>query len=456
MSDAEWADAWADARPTRDDAAEGAEVVSLGGTEETDAYLEAEDMSAGHGDDSTGVWAESARGGDGAAGAAPYGRAAASAKAGAAADETVGPAATAEPAAEPADPAGPADPASESVEKTPDPGDKRASPAGGDDEFGEFGDFADFEEAPGDAPGDALAEAPAGALAEAPAKAAVPEPAATGAPPLRVSSGSTSESLAAGVTALLPPSFTNAVPTGQDNLMNEELRQVEGLSQVLVTESSRTLLRELQYEDREPSEPLVWKRSNTRRQLLITLGVPINLDEILQEEAWRKRPELPPLELHVSPQQPAEQAPPAPAEAPEAPEPAAAEPAPAPQESAGDRRRRELGEKQPTVDMDRVKQLVAMPEDQLTLRSLPQLRDLARELQTLTEQTTELLAHHLQLRETYAADAEMYNTMIRDLVAGVGEKMAATGRKEKRSLLRRGGSGSSSRTPPTSGRGTPT
>ena len=50
----------------------------------------------------------------------------------------------------------------------------------------------------------------------------------------------------------------------------------------------------------------------------------------------------------------------------------------------------------------------------------------------------------------------MYNTMIRDLVAGVGEKMAATGRKEKRSLLRRGGSGSSSRTPPTSGRGTPT
>ena len=85
MSDAEWADAWADARPTRDDAAEGAEVVSLGGTEETDAYLEAEDMSAGHGDDSTGVWAESARVGDDAAGAGPYGRATASAKAGAAA-----------------------------------------------------------------------------------------------------------------------------------------------------------------------------------------------------------------------------------------------------------------------------------------------------------------------------------------------------------------------------------
>ncbi|WFD34848.1 hypothetical protein MCUN1_001692 [Malassezia cuniculi] len=256
-------------------------------------------------------------------------------------------------------------------------------------------DFGDFEEGEAE-----IEEQPT----PTPAPATLPEPSAK---PIDIEASI--DVLTTQMQLLLPPEFgPNAPGLGQD-----DIRQVEGASQVLVTESSRTLFRELHVEDAPPALPLNWKRSQTRRQQLIALGVPINLDEVQQKE-------LPPLELHIEPTQAPEP------ENPQSATPVAAEkPAPAvPQERQADRRRRELGVDVPVVDAERIKQVTALTEEDLKLQSLPALRNLVKELQTLSAQTTELLAYHLMLRDMFSADSETYNAMIKDLVAGASSRVA--------------------------------
>ena len=91
-------------------------------------------------------------------------------------------------------------------------------------------------------------------------------------------------------------------------------------------------------------------------------------------------------------------------------------------------------------EIPRVEELVAIGEDQLTLKALPELRALAREMRTLSKQMSDLLAHHLMVREAFHADAKVYNAMIRDLVAGASTKHATTRKLEKRGLLSRAAS----------------
>lgn len=76
------------------------------------------------------------------------------------------------------------------------------------------------------------------------------------------------------------------------------------------------------------------------------------------------------------------------------------------------------------VDFRRFLSLSFFP-DQLTLQSLPALRSLSRELHSLTTTSSTLLTHHLTLRESHAADAEMYDSMIRDLVAGASNRLSS-------------------------------
>lgn len=311
-----------------------------------------------------------------------------------------------------------------------------------DADFDDFGDFeeGEFEQTPAPAPAPARESEPMEASA----------PVDPGVKPLEID-GQSAESIATQVHELLPTDFgINAPELGQ-----EDIRQVEGLSQVLVTESSRTLFRDLHGEESLPTQMLSWKKSQTRRQQLIALGVPINLDEVLGGDAQQK--ELPPLELHV-------ESAPAPAPAPEAAAAAASAPAsdtpessvqtpesaPVPGERLGDRRRRELGVNVPFVDSERIEQITRLTEDDLKLQSLPALRSLVKELQALSTQTTELLAYHLMLRDMFTADSDMYNAMIKDLVAGASTRVASRNRGSLSFMSR------SSRPGTPTGRNTPT
>lgn len=65
--------------------------------------------------------------------------------------------------------------------------------------------------------------------------------------------------------------------------------------------------------------------------------------------------------------------------------------------------------------------------EHLTLQALPNLRNLAQEIRQLTTGTSSLLTYYLTLRDAHAADAETYNAMIRDLVAGATSKFAGGG-----------------------------
>lgn len=296
---------------------------------------------------------------------------------------------------------------------------QKESHSAGDGEFDDFGEFED-----GDDFQDAGAQEQEN---EAAAKSSVR--------PLRIYDGA---DIAAQVQELLPAEFGPHAP----GLGDEDIRQLEGPAQVLVTESSRTLFRELQAEDPKPALLLNWTRSQTRRQQLLALGVPINLDEMLGGDAQHK--ELPPLELQI------ESAPQADTGGISSPATGSDAAAPAPQtESLGDRRRRELGVDVPVVDTERIEQVTQLSEDDLKLQSLPALRNLVKELQALSAQTTDLLAYYLMLRDMFTADSEMYNGMIKDLVAGASSRVSS----RRRGSLGFIGLG---RTDSSSGRSTPT
>lgn len=291
--------------------------------------------------------------------------------------------------------------------------------SGGDCDFDDFGEFEE---------GDDLQEA-------VPQEQENEAAAATSVRPLQIFPGA---DIAAQVHELLPVEFGPHAP----GLGDEDIRQLEGPAQVLVTESSRTLFRELQAEDPKPAILLNWTRSQTRRQQMLALGVPINLDEMLGGDSQHK--ELPPLELQI---ESVPQADPGGISSPATGSDAAA-PVSQP-ESLGDRRRRELGVDVPVVDTERIEHVTQLSEDDLKLQSLPALRNLVKELQALSAQTTDLLAYYLMLRDMFTADSEMYNATIKDLVAGASSRVASR-RRGSLGFIGRGLTDSSS------GRSTPT
>ena len=305
-----------------------------------------------------------------------------------------------------------------------------------DDDFDDFGDFAEQDDdfaAAADTPG---ISAPSSASASASATSL--PPAAAVQPSVDVHAPR--EAIRATVAELLPDFVDASAPSSaESDLTREPLREIEGLAQVLTSDASRALFRELQTPVPIASTPLDWTRSATRRRHLISLGIPVNLDEVQQPAA--SRAVLPPLELHVEPVGSGAAAAGG-ASASATPAASSALPAEgaAPAEGWGARRRRELGGEPPAVSMERVEELVAIGEDQLTLKALPELRALAREMRTLSKQMSDLLAHHLMVREAFHADAEVYNAIIRDLVAGASTKHATTRKLEKRGLLSRAAS----------------
>ncbi|KAJ1033168.1 hypothetical protein NDA13_001166 [Ustilago tritici] len=329
--------------------------------------------------------------------------------------------------------------------------------AGNDD----FGDFDDFET--GDAQndvglgddgfGDDGFDEPAERAPVAIPAQLIPAPAPVPTrtwQPLEVTSRSTRHDLAESVQALLPHSSA-----AERELTNVALRQVEGPSQVLVSEGSRQLWADLS--SFPTVKPIDWVRSKTRRDYLISMGIPVNLDEIHScfASGSRGSKQLPPLQLkydssanrlsssHDSkgsvPQRSSSlkvsgtcsgssSAAQRSASTSNSPRNGNSSPAlgsSTNRERIAERRREELGlGPAPQVDLSRAEELVKKTEDQLTLLSLPALKTLLRELNTLTTSTSSLLTHHLTLRESYQADSEMYNSMIKELVTGAANRFS--------------------------------
>jgi len=53
----------------------------------------------------------------------------------------------------------------------------------------------------------------------------------------------------------------------------------------------------------------------------------------------------------------------------------------------------------------------------------------------LTTSTSSLLTHHLTLRESYQADSEMYNSMIKELVTGAASRIGGGGGERKSTTM---------------------
>ncbi|TKY89447.1 hypothetical protein EX895_001978 [Sporisorium graminicola] len=276
--------------------------------------------------------------------------------------------------------------------------------------------------------------------------------------PLDVTTKSNRVDLADAVNALLPLSTA-----AEQNLSTAGLRQVEGPSQVLVSAESRQLYSDL---SSFPSvRPIDWVRSRTRRDYLISMGVPVNLDEIHSSFASGSggSRQLPPLQLKydssanrasgangslpqrssslkvsgtalstpTSSSSAAGTAAQRSASASNTPRNGNSSPAlgsSTNRERIAERRMQELGlGPAPQVDLRRAQELVSKTEDQLTLLSLPALKSMLRELNTMTTSTSNLLTHHLTLRESYQADSEMYNSMIKELVTGAASRFSGGG-----------------------------
>ncbi|CBQ70792.1 conserved hypothetical protein [Sporisorium reilianum SRZ2] len=329
----------------------------------------------------------------------------------------------------------------------------------------DFGDFDDFEtgDAQNDAGfgdddfGDDGFEQPADTAPQA-AAPSVPTTTRTWAP-LDVTAKSDRVDLADAVNALLPLSTA-----AEQHLFSAALRQVEGPSQVLVSAESRQLWTDL---SSFPSvRPIDWVRSKTRRDYLISMGVPVNLDEIHSSFASGSggSRQLPPLQLKYDssanrtsgtnggpPQRSsslkvtgtasstptsassaaASSAAQRSASASNTPRNGNSSPAlgsSTNRERLAERRMQELGlGPAPQVDLRRAQELVSKTEDELTLLSLPALKSMLRELNTMTTSTSSLLTHHLTLRESYQADSEMYNSMIKELVTGAASRFSGGG-----------------------------
>ncbi|ETS62455.1 hypothetical protein PaG_03075 [Moesziomyces aphidis] len=329
-----------------------------------------------------------------------------------------------------------------------------AGSGGGAAEHDDFGDFDDFET--GDAPGDdgfgdddfenqdfdeaADTSAPSvSTSAPLPLQAAAPTRTWT---PLDVTPTSNRLDLASAVSALLPLSSA-----AEKELTNTALRQVEGAAQVLVSGGSREMWTEL---SSVPSvKPIDWVRSKTRRDYLISMGVPVNLDEIhssFDSQSGRSG-QLPPLQLKYDSGRSGEglqrssSLKLAGTAAGSAVAQRSASTSNSPRDGSSpalgtstnrermaERRREELGlGPAPQVDLRRAEELVKKTEDQLTLLSLPALQAMVRELNTLTTSTSSLLTHHLTLRESFQADSEMYNAMIKELVTGAATRFSGAG-----------------------------
>lgn len=289
-----------------------------------------------------------------------------------------------------------------------------------DDEFGDFGEFGQAEDTTeefGSSSGFKETEL---------------EPAAAGSSswgwePLCFDSHPSRQMLETQIEEILGPLWSS--DDIDEALTDEGVREVGGLAQILVTPDSRALYQSLFHKSPPSTHPPNWIRSRIRRQHLISLGIPVNLDEVLPHAGSKP---LPALHITTRPMS----APPVPrngvqplngsasSNTSRAGTPVAGAPAP------GNARRGAVAQlglgPKPQLDERRIGELLSLTPDQLSLRPLASLEACLSDLRTQTQNTSALLTYLLQAKDALQQDSETYNRLIAELV-GEAQKMKNVG-----------------------------
>ncbi|KAL4076162.1 hypothetical protein V8B97DRAFT_1893150 [Scleroderma yunnanense] len=217
-----------------------------------------------------------------------------------------------------------------------------------------------------------------------------------------------------------------------DVTVDGNVRQVEGIGQVLVDPESRQFFNML-VTSPPLMEPINWIRSRIRQQHLISLGLPVNLDEMLPQASAKP---LPPLHVStrptslppVAPNNPLRNTPASRENSrPGTPRPST----PQPSVRAGMPVVKQLGlGPKPRLDEQRINELLSLSPDELNLLPLAKLETYLSQLQLETTNTSSLLTYLLQTRDALQQDSETYNKLIAGLVSEV--QKVKTGKKAGR------------------------
>ncbi|KAK7054252.1 hypothetical protein R3P38DRAFT_2856114 [Favolaschia claudopus] len=202
----------------------------------------------------------------------------------------------------------------------------------------------------------------------------------------------------------------------------EGIREVEGIGQILMNPESRELYAML-VQSPPPTKPPNWTRSRTRRQHLIALGIPVNLDEVLPPQANGKP--MPP--IHVTTQTRPMSAPPGPHNHPV---PGGSTPARSGTPQPGGRAE-QFGPK-PEIDNAKIAELIALDSESLAIQSISSLESHLAALRAQTTSTSALLSHLLQTRDSLQQDSETYNKLIAELVGEAQKIKTVKGRTPTR------------------------
>ncbi|KIJ70147.1 hypothetical protein HYDPIDRAFT_78863 [Hydnomerulius pinastri MD-312] len=211
---------------------------------------------------------------------------------------------------------------------------------------------------------------------------------------------------------------------------NEDIRQAEGIGQILTTSESRELYTML-LNSPPLMEPINWIRSRIRQQHLIALGLPVNLDEILSSSNAKP---LPP--LHISTR--STSAPPVATNGPlrstppsrtnsRAGTPRANTPQPSARSGTSSVMQLSLGPK-PQLNEKKIDDLLKLDPDQLNLLPLTKLEKNLADLRSETTNTSSLLTYLLQTRDALQQDSETYNKLIAELVSEAQKSKTGKGR----------------------------
>ncbi|KAH6915052.1 hypothetical protein BKA70DRAFT_1257849 [Coprinopsis sp. MPI-PUGE-AT-0042] len=189
---------------------------------------------------------------------------------------------------------------------------------------------------------------------------------------------------------------------------DDPMRDVEGIGQILITPSGREMYKAL-LQTAPPTQPANWTRSRIRRQHLISLGIPVNLDEVLPQATGKP---LPPLEIHTRPMS-------APPGRMSGHNSRSGTPQP-----SGPRSNlvAQFGPK-PDVDSARIGQLLSDDIESLKIDSLPNLERMLSELKMQTANVSSLLTYLLQSRDALQQDSDTYNGLIGGLVSQMAQKV---------------------------------
>ncbi|KAH7105438.1 hypothetical protein BKA62DRAFT_689694 [Auriculariales sp. MPI-PUGE-AT-0066] len=196
-------------------------------------------------------------------------------------------------------------------------------------------------------------------------------------------------------------------------LTDESIRQAEGLNQTLATAESRALFQTIFATYPPSTRPPDWIRSRIRRQHLISLGIPINLDEILPQSSIKQMPEL---QITTRPASTPPGGPGSRQRTSTAPPSRSGTPTPGgrsqPQSAA---QLLSIGPK-PSLNKDRIAAMLALEHDKLSLLPLAEVQAHLASLRRLTADASAQLTHVLQTKDALQQDSETYNGLIGELV----------------------------------------